>query len=297
MPRAKIKGPNLREFHRRFPTEEACMDHLMRTRWGEHFECATCHKEAHYYRVQKRRCFECEHCGHQVYPTAGTPFDKTRTPLRDWFFVMFLFCSTRNGVAAKEVERQVGCTYKTAWRMCFHIRRYMGQVDGDRPIGGSGGGSNMVEIDKAFIGGKDKRGQDDKAIVLGMIERNGDVITRIVKSRRSPDVGPSILLHVKPGSRIATDDAFAFGFLGTVGYQHETVNHSAKEYVRGDIHTNTIEAFWANVKRGISGTYVWVSRKYLPTYLREFEYRHNLRHAPYLMFDCLLQAFPKARIA
>jgi hypothetical protein len=291
----KVKGPSIREFQARFPTEEACLEHLMRTRYGEFFTCPTCHRQAHYYRVAARRCFECEHCAHQVYPTAGTPFEKTRTPLRDWFFVMFLFCASRNGVAAKEVQRHLGVTYKTAWRMCFLIRQYMGYVDGDWPLGGHGDGDQVVEIDKAFIGGKDRAGHDDKAVVLGMVEREGDVITRVIPDRSAATVGTEIIENVTPGSRIASDEAKAFGPLGN-HYRHETVNHAAKEWVRDDVHTNTIEGFWANVKRGIKGTYVWVSKKHLQTYLREFEYRHSLRHAPYLMFDCLLAAFPKVRV-
>ncbi len=144
----------LREFLTRFPDDDACLDHMMRTRYGERFNCPKCGRNAHYYRVKKRRSYECEFCGHQVYPTAGTPFQSTRTSLRDWFHVMFLFCTTRNGVAAKEVQRQLGVTYKTAWRMCRVIREYVGWVDGDTPVGGHGGG--VVEIDKAFIGGRDK---------------------------------------------------------------------------------------------------------------------------------------------
>jgi transposase len=102
---------------------------------------------------------------------------------------------------------------------------------------------------------------------------------------------------VKPGSKINTDEGSNFRLLKErYGFDHEMVDHSAKEYVRGDVHTNTIEAFWANVKRGIRGTYVWVSKKHLQTYLREFEYRHNLRHLPYVMFDCLLQGFSQVRV-
>jgi transposase len=125
------KPSKIREFQKRFPDEDSCLTHLMRTRFGERLTCFKCQKEATYYRVKARRSFECEHCGYQVYPTAGTPFEKTRTSLRDWFYVMFLFCETRNGVAAKEVQRQLGVTYKTAWRMCHLIRLYMGYVDGD----------------------------------------------------------------------------------------------------------------------------------------------------------------------
>jgi transposase len=181
------KPTTLKEFERRFPTEDSCLDHLMRTRFGERFTCFKCLKEARYYRVKSRRCYECERCGYQVYPTAGTPFEKTRTSLRDWFFVMFLFTASRNGVAAKEVQRQIGVTYKTAWRMCREIRKYMGYVDGDHTLGGEGG-SGVVELDHAFVGGKDRIGKGDKAVVLGMIEREGDVITRIVGS---PDTSKS----------------------------------------------------------------------------------------------------------
>src|SRR5882757_2474225 len=168
------KPSKIREFQKRFPDEDSCLTHLMRTRFGERLICQKCLKEATYYRVKGRRCFECEHCGYQVYPTAGTPFEKTRTSLRDWFFVMFLFCSTRNGVAAKEVQRQLGVTYKTAWRMCNLIRQYMGYVDGDNRMGGGGMSGRIVEIDHAYIGGHEAEGEGDKAIVLGMIERGGD---------------------------------------------------------------------------------------------------------------------------
>lgn len=288
------KAPSHRAFEARFPTEEACMDHLMRVRYGERFNCQKCDREARYYRVKARRAFECEHCGNQVYPTAHTPFDKTRTPLRDWFFVMHLFCTTRNGVAAKEVQRQLGVTYKTAWRMCFLIRRYMRWVDGDDKLGGQN--SPIVEIDKTFIGGKDKRGKGDKAVVLGMTERKGDVVTRVIKDRSERSVLPHVKEFVREGSWVATDEATAFKHIARFGLYHETVNHSQKEYVRGVFHTNTIEAFWANVKRGISGTYVWVSKKYLPVYLGEFEFRHNLRKNPHLMLEALLVSFPRPRV-
>jgi transposase len=288
------KGPNIREFNKRFPTEDVCLEHLMRVRFGERLTCSKCQKQATYYRVKSRRSFECEHCGYQVYPTAGTPFESTRTPLRDWFYVMFLFCASRNGVAAKEVQRQLGVTYKTAWRMCNLIRKYMGYVDGDFPLGGPG---KTVEIDETFIGGKDHAGHDDKAVVFGIVERNGDVLTRHVAMRTKVHVIPHVVTFVKPGSKIYSDRESAFKLLTEkYGYDHEMVDHDAGEYVRGDVHTNTIEGFWANVKRGINGTYVHVSKKWLQTYLREFEYRHNLRQTPYLMFDCLLQAFPKVRV-
>lgn len=287
------RTPTVVEFMKRFPDEAACLEYLMRTRYGAKHDCAKCGKSAHYYRVKARRSYECEFCGHQVYPTAGTPFENTRTPLQDWFWVMFMFCTTRNGVAAKEVQRQLGVTYKTAWRMCNLIRQYMGYVDGDHRIGGSGGGSGVVEVDKAFIGGKDRAGEDDKSVVLGMVERGGDVITRHIRDRSARSVIPSIMTWVRHGSRLVTDEARVFTHAELFHFRHETVNHREKEYVRGDAHTNTIEGFWAIVKRSINGTYVHVSKKWLQTYLREAEFRWNLRKHPHLMFDLLLASMPK----
>ena len=134
-------------------------------------------------------------------------------------------------------------------------------------------------------------------MVFGIVERGGDVVTRHVQMRTKAHIIPHIVKFVKPGSKINTDEGSNFRLLKEkYGFDHEMVDHSAKEYVRGDVHTNTMEAFWANVKRGIKGTYVHVSKKCLQTYLREFEYRHNLRRTPYLMFDCLLLAFPKVRV-
>ncbi len=289
------KPLNIKAFLKRFPNDDVCLNHLFRTRYGVRLMCA-CNREATYYRVAGRRCFECEHCGTQVYPTAGTPFEATRTSLRDWFFVMFLFSASRNGVAAKEVERQLGVTYKTAWRMCHLIREYMGQIDGDAPLGGDHPTDGVVEIDETYIGGRDpgQKVRGDKSMVLGMVERGGEIITRVVPDNKKASLIPHIVENVRAGSRVATDYLDSYNSLKREGFWHGRVNHSAKEYVRGDVHTNTIEAFWANFKRGVKGTYVHVSQKHLQNYLREFEYRHNLRRTSDLMFELLVRSFAKA---
>lgn len=285
------KLPTLKQFQGRFATDDGCLDHLMQTRYGKRHTCAKCDREANFHRVKSRRCYECDFCGYQVYPTAGTPFENTRTSLKDWFTVMFMFCASRNGVSAKEVQRTIGVTYKTAWRMCNLIRQYMGYVDGDAPLGGRDGG--IVEADKMFYGGKDKQGEDDKAVVFGAIERGGEVITTVLPGKGRKHVLPAIFKWVKPGSRIATDEAGSFRELSELGYMHGTVNHGAGEYVNGQVHTNNIEAFWSHVKRSMRGTYVSVSKKWLQTYLWEFEYRQNLRKHPHLMLDALLVSFPR----
>lgn len=202
------KAPTLRQFLDQFPTEEICLDHLMRTRFGIEHECGSCGREAKFYRVKARRSYACEWCGYQVFPTSGTPFDRTRTPLRDWFFVMFMFCTTRNGVAAKKVERELGVTYKTAWRMCHQIRAYMASLDSDDPLGGPG---EIVEIDETLIGGVVRgkgsgRMMEDKTIVLGMLEKGGELVTRIVPNVQKKTLHGHVQAQALPGSTIHTDE-------------------------------------------------------------------------------------------
>lgn len=289
----KTKAPTLRQFLNQFPTEESCLDHLMRVRYGDRHDCAKCGRNAHFYRVKARKVYSCEYCGAQVAPMAGTPFERTRTSLRDWFHVMFLFTTTRNGVAAKEVERQLGVTYKTAWRMCHEIRKYMGQVDGDEPLGGPMIG---VEVDETFVGGyeKDGRGGKGKTVVFGMLERGGDVMTRVVPDRKRNTLLPIITENVKPLSTVHTDDHTAYQTLGMHQFDHHRVNHSAGEYV-GFLGTsvNSLEGFWAQLKRGINGTHIHVSAKHLQKYLWEFEFRHNRRDRPETMIDELLLSFAR----
>lgn len=287
------KAPTLRQFQDRFPTEESCLDHLMRVRYGERHDCEKCGKSAKFYRVAKRRSYACEWCGHQVYPTAGTPFDRTRTSLRDWFFVMFQFTSSRSGVAAKEVERQIGVTYKTAWRMCHEIRKYMAIVDGNDPLGGSG---EVVEIDETLIGGsvsgKGSGYKANKAVVIGMLERGGEVVTKVVTSRHREPMERLVLENVLPGATVATDEFGSYRRLDTLGFDHVTVQHKKGQYTTpngGGV--NAIEGFWSQLKRSINGTHIHVSRQHLSKYLGEFEFRHNRRHRPSTMLDELLTSF------
>lgn len=290
------KALTLRQFQDRFPTEASCLDHLMRVRFGERHDCAKCGKSARYYRAKARRSYACEYCGHQVYPTAGTPFDRTRTSLRDWFYVMFLFTTTRNGVAAKRVEREIGVTYKTAWRMCHEIRKYMASLDSDDPLGGPG---STVQIDETLIGGEAEglgRGNYmvNKTAVMGMLECGGELITRVIPNAKRETLWAHISEHVLPGTTIHTDEHRSYRGLQLRGYRHQTVNHQAGEYVSPyGCTVNAIEGFWAHLKRGINGTHIHVSAKHLPKYLGEFEYRWNMRQVPHLMLDRLMFSFAR----
>ena len=287
------KNLTLREFQSRFPTEESCLDHLFQVRYGTDFNCPKCGRPAKYSRVKSRRSYQCNWCAHQLYPTAGTPFDRTRTSLRDWFYVMFLFTTTRNGVAAKRVMREIGVTYKTAWRMCHQIRLYMSALDSDDPIGGEG---EVVQIDETFIGGKGKQKtyHKTKKLVLGMVENGGELVTRVVETGRKEHLLPHVQSFVLPGTEVHTDEHSSYRGLPSLGYTHKTVCHGRKEYVGPDGCTvNTLEGFWGMLKRGIYGTHISVSAKHLPKYLGEFEYRWNMRSVPHLMLDRLLYSFTR----
>lgn len=291
----KTKAPTLRQFQERFPTEESCLEHLKLIRFGARHECDKCGKDAQFYRVKARRSYACEHCGAQIYPTADTPFHRTRTSLRDWFYVMFMFCATRNGVAAKEVERQIGVTYKTAWRMCHEIRKYMAIVDGDEPVGGEG---KSVEIDETMIGGATTGGgrgnyRINKTYVVGIVERGGNVVTRVIPNIRKSTLLPAVKASVKVGTAIHTDENHTYRGLPAMGFTHTAVNHNRNEWVRGESHVQSIEGFWACLKQGINGTHIHVSGKHLPKYLGEFEFRHNRRHRSETMLFELMTAFQR----
>lgn len=267
----------------------------MVTRYGLTHICDKCEREAQFHAVTNRRSYACHWCGHQVFPTADTPMHRTRTSLRDWFHVMFLFTTSRNGVAAKEVQRQIGVTYKTAWRMCHEIRKYMAIVDGDEPLGGEG---KAVEVDETLIGGATTGGgrgnyRINKTIVVGMVERGGNIITRIIPNVRKHNLLPVVKQNVLAGSDVHTDQNHSYRNLPAMGYNHGSVNHNRNQWVNGDSHVQTIEGFWANLKRGINGTHIHVSQKHLPKYLGEFEFRHNRRNRPATMLAELMTSFAR----
>ena len=278
------------DFFRQFPTDDACLEHLWNIRFGDEVECEKCGKVGRFYRLRKEPAYSCPRCGHHIHPMVGTPFAKSRTPLQKWFYAMYLFTTTRHGVAAKELQRQLGVTYKCAWRMGHELRKYMAKVDGETPLGG------VVEVDETYIGGKRSggkrgRGAPNKTVVFGMLERGGDVMTKVVPKVQKKTLQPIIKGNVEQGSTVHTDELKSYSGLSKAGFEHETVNHGAGEYVDGDCHVNGIEGFWARLKLSIRGTHVHVSRKHLQKYVKEFEYRYNMRQNPGRMFDRLLAAF------
>jgi transposase len=288
------KTQTVAAFFRQFPDDEACLQHLFEIRFGQGFECLSCKRASKWFRIKAERAYSCQWCGHHLHPTVGTPFEKTRTPLQSWFYAIFLFTKTRNGVAAKELERQLGVTYKTAWRMAGLIRKHMADVDGEGPIGGF---MKTVEIDETWIGGRAKgKGPGytgNKVAVFGMMQRRGQIITKVVADRRMRTLEREIVAHVKPHTEVHTDDFSGYDRLGSMqGYWHKRVNHSAGEYVSPTgTSVNGLEGFWSQLKRSIAGTHIHVSGKHLWKYAKEAEYRFNRRERPDTMLPELLSKF------
>jgi len=281
-------------FFNQFPDDDACLAHLFDVRYGANHECPKCGKSGGWYRLKNVKAFSCQSCGHHLHPMAGTIYEGSTTPLQLWFYAMFLFTKSRNGVSGKELQRQLGVTYKTAWRMGHKIREHMARVDGDEPLGGSG---KAVEVDEAFIGGYEKNAQGGKgkAIVLGMLEKDGDVMTKVVPNRREFTLFPHIAENIKSGTEIHTDELAAYKNLGDEkAYTHKSVVHSKEQYVGPEGQTtNSIEGFFMHLKRTIKGTHIWVSPKHLHSYLGEAEFIYNRRNDPHRILNDLLYCFPK----
>ena len=290
-----MKPTNVRQFFKQFPSDEACLEHLFNVRFGQGHVCPKCERAAKWYRLTNEQAYSCQWCGHHIHPMVGSIFEKSRTPLQLWFYAIFLFTTTRHGVSAKELQRQLGVTYKTAWRMAALIREHMAAIDGDAPIGGEG---EIVQIDETMIGGKCKgkrgRGAEGKTVVLGMMEPDGGVIAKVIPNVRRNTLHPMIEQHVEPGSEIETDELTSYRGIDAKGYEHRTIEHGAGEYVGEDGTTvNAIENFWRHVKCSIKGTHVSVSAKHLERYVKEFEYRFNRRMRPEAMLSELLTRFPE----
>jgi len=271
----------IRDFNRDFPDDDTCIEYVARLVYGvdpsEGIPCRTCNTDRKHHRLSGRKAYSCDHCGTHVYPLAGTIFEKSSTSLKSWFYAMFLIGSTRCGISAKQLERELGVTYKTAWRMFNQIRKLMGE-----PIENLSG---SVEIDESYFGGRrrgTKRGRpgkdSHKVPVVGIVERGGKVAALVTPDTTRATVEPIIQRKVLPGSMIYTDEYAVYDRLGKKGYTHRRIPHSEQVYVLGDVSTNTIEGFWGLVKNGIRGVYHSVSAKHLQSYINEYAYRYNHRH-------------------
>lgn len=282
----------VREFFARFPDDDACLTHIMEVRHGQRHVCRACGVEGTFHKLTNRRAFSCASCGDHVYPCVKTIFEDSRTPLQIWFYAIYLFVATRHGVSGKELERTLGVTYKTAWRMGQQIRQLMAKADGFEMLKGH------VELDESYIGGYRAGGQGGvgKTIVMGLKERGGRMAAKTIPDAKMTTLRNVVLSNVEKGSAVSTDEWSAYHLLKKEGYDHKAVNHSKYEwrkynYRRNEYHhTNHVESFWNLFKNSIRSTHIHVSEKYMDRYLGEFTFRSNHRGMQNAMFDLLIAA-------
>ena len=297
--RSKASEPqySLMEFMREFPDDAACLEWLWRERFaedGSHSFCPSkkCQRERKFHKVNGRPTWDCDSCGHHISPLAGTIFKKSSTSLHLWFYAMHLMTSTRCGISAKQLERELGVTYKTAWRIANLIRNELMGDDGEQLSG-------AVEADETGFGGRPKAshtrgmtvpqavtfGKRRKASIVAMVERGGRA-RAIVQPRESALA--TVSLHVSPEATVYTDEWAGYRKLKDTHPRHFTIRHADKVYASGEVHTQTIEGFFGNMKMGIAGNYHAVSKKWLQGYVNEYVWRYNHRKQPHSMFRLLL---------
>jgi transposase len=294
------------DFRAKFPDDDACLDYIMGQRHpGNIALCEKCGVERKHYRITGRKVYSCDHCGTQISPLAGTIFEKSSTDLHKWFHAMYQMGSTKCGISAKQIQRETGVTYKTAWRMFKQIRMLMSD---EITLEGS-----TVEVDETYAGGvrKGKRGRPPandgkKTPIVGIAQREtteatGRIVARVTRDAKRETLHGLIREYVLPKSTVYTDEFQGYGNLGLVedgqgknmDYRHRRINHSEGVYVASafgeSIHTNTIEGFWSLIKRGIGGVHHAVGAKYLQSYLDEYSFRYNRRDVPRPMVMQILE--------
>ena len=285
-----------------FPDNDACLAYLKDKFFADGTECPNCGKATRFHKLSGRSAYSCQYCRHQVYPTAGTIFHKSTVSLQLWFYGIFLMSSTRCGISAKQLEREIGVTYKTAHRMFKQIRTLLSD-EGEPMLDGD------VEVDETLVGGRprayetrtaglNRYGQTwRKTTVVGMVERGGRVRARVTAHRGSPVLSRTLSEHVLPSAMLFTDEYSAYPKIGERYRGHKRIKHQARVYVDGDTHTQTIEGFFGLFKNGVRGVYHAISTTYLQNYLDEYSFRYNRRFSDQPMFYAILDRVERDRLA
>jgi transposase-like protein len=296
-------GVTLLDFMREFPDDTACLEWLWRERYSADGETAYCPK-CKVPRIFKRYAFQtrrqswtCTGCGHHVHPTAGTIFEKSSTSLQLWFYAMYLMASTRCGISAKQLERELGVKYRTAWRMFNKIRTHLMADEGGMLTG-------EVEADETLMGGKlreterrrrDRLGvspqgwaQSNRTNVFAAVERDGRVRAQVIPNSSGPTLRKIVKKNIDPSAILYTDEWGGYRTLGDT-YDHRTIAHRERIYVDGSTHTQTVEGFFGLLKNAIRGVHHGVSDKWLQGYLNEYAWRYNNRGHRNTMFRDLLR--------
>ena len=290
----KTQHMNLIKLVDQFHSEDRCREYLETLRWPDGVACLRC-GSVKISRNYKRHQFICEDCKYNFSVTAGTTLHDTHLPLNKWFMAAYLTIESKKGMSANQLKRTLDISYKTAWYLCHRIRD---AVQDASPVKLKG----IVEIDETFVGGKIEgkgRGyKGNKAVVVGAVQRDGKIMLQVVPDRSRATLHDFVDEAVHDDAEaIHTDDWRPYRGIGDEETRHETVNHSAGEYVRGDVHTNSIENIWSLLKRSIIGSYHKVSVKHLDAYLDELEWRFNNRDNPFLFRDTLIRLLQSENLA
>jgi transposase-like protein len=269
-----------------YSDENAARRHLERLLWPQGPRCPHCGnadaKRIHRLKGESTRAglLKCRECEKPFSVTVGTLFEGSHVPLNKWVYATHLLTTSKKGISSHQLMRMLGVSYKTAWFMAHRIRESMRPAS-LTPMGGSGG---VIEADETYIGRlpdvpKPRHGGSHKNIVLTLVERGGGARSFHIDSTSAADVVPLVRMNVRRESRLMTDEARHYKAIGKEFAEHGAVNHTAEEYVRGDIHTNTVEGYYSIFKRGMKGVYQHCSEKHLHRYLSEFDFRYSNRIA------------------
>lgn len=272
-----------------FTDADKARQHLEATRWPHGAICPHCGVVGEATKIEGRSAraglYQCNACRDQFTVTVGTVFERSKVPLNKWLLATYLMSSSKKGISAHQIGRTLGVTYKTAWFMCHRIREAMG--DNGTPMGGEG---KTVEADETYVGGKEtnkhvskrKAGQIGgvgKQVVFTLVERGGRARSFHVANVTGKTLAPILRTQVRRESALMTDEAGQYRNVGAEFASHGTTNHGKSEYVRGETYSNTVEGFFAILKRGVVGTFHHVSEAHLSRYLREFDFRYSNRSA------------------
>ena len=269
-----------------FNTDAKCRELLEDLRWPDGVRCVRCDSDK-VSEIPQRSQWDCLSCGYQFSVTAGTIMHDSHLPLRKWFIAIYLMCESKKGISANQLKHTIGCAYKTAWYLCHRIREAMANdpLDGPTLLG-------IVEVDETLVGGK-RRGKGrgyrgNKTWIAGAIQRGGGIRLERVPNVQRHTLQEFIGRHVKDEAEaIYTDELAAYIGIDDHNTRHESVNHSVEEWVRGDVHTNSIEGVWSLFKRSIVGAFHQVSEKHLDRYLEELEWRFSNRDNNHIFVDTL----------
>lgn len=267
----------------RFHSEDKCRAYLEALRWPEGVTCPRCSGST-VSKISQRDQFDCDSCRYQFSVTSGTIFHDTHLPLWKWFAAVYLIVESKKGMSANQLKRTLGVSYKTAWYLAHRIREAL-RTEGALLSG-------VIEVDETWIGGKVRgKGQaykGNKTMVIGAVQRGGEVRMQTGRTPNKIELHGFIKKNVSPDAEaLYTDNHSAYDGIADENTRHEAVNHSADEWVRGDVHTNTVESAWSLFKRGVAGQFHKVSKKHLDRYLDEFEFRFNNRSNPFIFRDAL----------